>query len=731
MSNPTTIETPPLQVEDLVVDYHTRRGVVRAVNGVSFTLAKGERLGLVGESGSGKSTLALSLMAAHKEPAQIAGGRVLVNGTDILGRSPQQVREMRLAKISMIPQGALNSLNPVMRVRHQIVDGLRAHGLELKSREYEPLIGDLLQSVGLQPAVADMYPHELSGGMKQRVVIAISVSLHPSVIIADEPTSALDVVVQRQIVQTIQKVQEEIGAATILIGHDMGLIAQFADRIGIMYAGKLVEIGPVETLFEDPQHPYSRLLISSLPDTLRKHRMEGIPGMTPSLLAPPPGCMFHPRCPQILDICPQVAPQLQVLSDGHLVSCHLHHEPQRPTTAVTDASFSGDDPEPAEAATGKGRISAGGAAAAGPERWTPDVMSSAPRSGGDSQTTPLLEARDLNMVFIRGTIRKRSTVALDRISLSIPDAPPTITAIVGESGSGKTTLANLMMGLLTPTGGTVYYQGKALREMDKEERRQFRLEVQTIFQDPFEAYNPFYKVDHVLTTPIKKYGLVRSDREAHAMVVNALEEVGLRPDETLGRYPHQLSGGQRQRIMVARALMLKPKIIIADEPVSMVDASLRATILESLRELNQVHGISILYITHDPPTAYQIADNIVVLYQGRVAESGDIEHVIHDPQHPYTQLLVDSIPQPNPKTRWGEPTAVLQSRAAPPATGCNFYDRCGVALDSCTAARPSLYRTDQHRVTRCFRYDEAPEVGDIDLSKVFLPPRASEYGRQR
>ncbi len=292
----------------------------------------------------------------------------------------------------MIPQGALNSLNPVMRLRHQIVDGLRAHGLELKSREYEHLIADLLQSVGLQPAVADMYPHELSGDMKQRVVIAISISLRPSVIIADELTSALDVVVQRQIVQTIQRVQEEIGAAAILIGHDIGLMAQFADRIGIMYGGKLVEIGPVETLFEDPQHPYSRLLISSLPDTLRKHRMEGIPGLTPSLLDPPPGCMFHPRCPQILDACAQVAPQLQVLSDEHLVSCHLHHEPQRPTDATTDAGFSGGDPEPAEEATGNGGTSAGGAAAC-PERRAPGVVSSAPRAGRGSQRTRRVEIR--------------------------------------------------------------------------------------------------------------------------------------------------------------------------------------------------------------------------------------------------------------------------------------------------------------------------------------------------
>ena len=327
----TTNADVPLKVEDLVVHYHTRRGPVKAVDGVSFELQKGERLGLVGESGSGKSTIALSLMVAHKEPARIESGRIWLNGTDLLTLSDAEVRQKRLSEIAMIPQGALNSLNPVMRVREQIIDGLRDHGVKKSTEEFHADVTDLLGRVGLQPEVANMFPHELSGGMKQRVTIALSISMNPGVIIADEPTSALDVVVQRQIVQTLREVHEGIGAATILIGHDMGLMAQFATRIGIMYAGRLVEIGPTQAIFNDPKHPYTGLLISSLPNTRGKRRLTGIPGITPSLLTPPPGCVFHPRCPKAFDRCMVEVPQLTEGEGGHSQACHLYTEDRVPS----------------------------------------------------------------------------------------------------------------------------------------------------------------------------------------------------------------------------------------------------------------------------------------------------------------------------------------------------------------------------------------------------------------
>lgn len=317
-----------LDVRDLRVNYHTAAGLVRAVNGVSFYLRPGERLGLVGESGSGKTTTALSLMRLLQEPAQIEGGQVLLDGVDLLQLSEEEMRQARFAKISLIPQGAMNSLNPMLKVGEQLRDTIRAHrtGGSGDSRDNtDSRIKTVLESVELRAGVMNSYPHELSGGMKQRVCIAMSILLSPRVIIADEPTSALDVVVQRQVMETLRRVQETLGASIILVGHDMGLMAQFADRIGVMYGGKLAEVGPVRAIFKDPLHPYTQLLIKSLPNLETRENFRGIPGLTPSLLAPPSGCMFHPRCPQVMQRCSVDIPVLaEIVKPGHWVACHLY-----------------------------------------------------------------------------------------------------------------------------------------------------------------------------------------------------------------------------------------------------------------------------------------------------------------------------------------------------------------------------------------------------------------------
>ena len=313
-----------LQVRDLRVYYHTPRGAAKAVDGVSFSLGPGERLGLVGESGSGKSTIALSLMRLIKPPGVIEGGEILLEGADLLTKTEEQMRQLRLAGVAMIAQGAMNSLNPVKRVREQLLDGLADHGQALAKGAATERIGALLQSVGLKPEVARMFPHELSGGMKQRVVTAIAISLRPKVIIADEPTSALDVVVQRQIMDTLLRVQGELGAAVILIGHDMGLMAQFVTRLGVMYAGKLVELCPTEALFDEPLMPYSQLLIASLPSLTMKGELRGIPGLPPSLLDRPTGCPFRARCPHAFDRCAVEEPALRELHPGHWAACHLY-----------------------------------------------------------------------------------------------------------------------------------------------------------------------------------------------------------------------------------------------------------------------------------------------------------------------------------------------------------------------------------------------------------------------
>lgn len=314
-----------LDVKDLRVSYHTARGPVRAVNGVSFFLKPRERLGLVGESGSGKSTTALSLMRLIHSPGVIEGGEILLDGTDLLRLSEEEMRRVRFADIALIPQGAMNSLNPVMKVGEQLRDTIRAHMTTESKTTLDTRIQAVLESVDLQADVMEAFPHELSGGMKQRVCIAMSILLSPKVIIADEPTSALDVVVQRQVMETLGRVQNELGASVILVGHDMGLMAQFVDRIGVMYGGKLVEVGPVRDIFKDPLHPYTQLLIGSLPTLASKEMFKGIPGLTPSLLMPPPGCMFHPRCPQVMAHCSDEIPNLVEIKPERWVSCHLYN----------------------------------------------------------------------------------------------------------------------------------------------------------------------------------------------------------------------------------------------------------------------------------------------------------------------------------------------------------------------------------------------------------------------
>jgi oligopeptide/dipeptide ABC transporter ATP-binding protein len=334
--------------------------------------------------------------------------------------------------------------------------------------------------------------------------------------------------------------------------------------------------------------------------------------------------------------------------------------------------------------------------------------------------TPLLEARHVTKIFGGGILDQRSTVALEDFSLAIDSERPSIIAVVGESGSGKTTLARLVLGLATPTRGQVLYQGLELQTMSRADWRAFRRDVQVIFQDPYEVYNPFYRVDHVLTTPVSKFKLASSKAAARALIEGALEAVGLRPEETLGRFPHQLSGGQRQRVMVARALLLRPRLILADEPVSMVDASLRATILGLLHTMHLERGISIIYITHDLATAYQISDNILVLYRGSVAEAGDVELVVKQPQHPYTQLLISSIPLASAERTWttdtGRGTAGIM---ATDSVGCKFAHRCSFATATCLHAMPPLFHTDRCRAVSCYLYDSAAVLAGEEMGQVF------------
>ena len=336
--------------------------------------------------------------------------------------------------------------------------------------------------------------------------------------------------------------------------------------------------------------------------------------------------------------------------------------------------------------------------------------------------TALLEARNVTKVFGGGMFQRNRTVAVDNISLELSGDEPSVTVVAGESGSGKTTLARLLLGITRPTSGEVLYNGQDIGKLRRSERKNFRREIQAVFQDPFESYNPFYKVDHVMTAPASKFNLARTSAGRRKLVDEALEMVGLRPDETLGRYPHQLSGGQRQRVMVARALLLRPRIIVADEAVSMVDASLRATILENLLTLNNEFGISIIYITHDLTTAYQVGQNIIVLYQGAMVEAGDVELVIKDPKHPYTQLLVSSIPHPDPGRTWEDEEFVATTGNPGGGRGqCLFVDRCPHAMDVCRVQVPPKFLLDKRRGAACYLYAEKPTLEEGDLTNLLRP----------
>ena len=542
------MDKPVLTLRDLSIEFPMPQGIVQAVKSLSLDIHKGRRVGFIGESGSGKTTTALAVMQMLAEPGRVAGGSIDLGGTDILALTEEQMRGTRLARIAYIPQGAMNSLNPVMRIEPQMWDGIIAHEGHVDRATLKARSDAALESVGLPKHTADLYPHELSGGMKQRVCIAMGIILNPELIIADEPTSALDVVTQRQVMQTLKDIQSQIGSGLMLIGHDMGLMAQTVDELAVLKDGELVEHGVVKQILEAPKHPYTQDLISSVP-------------------------------------------------------------------LVGGDSFLNPD-----------------ARADAPERDSPE---------------PLLRFENVRKDY-------GAVTALHPMSFTLQGDTPQIISIVGQSGSGKSTMGSIMLGFNPPSEGKVLFEGQDVQAMGAAQSLDFRKNVQAVFQDPYACFNPFYRVNHALKFPFKQFGLAQSDAHTQTAMEEACDAVGLDPDLVLTRYPHQLSGGQRQRLIVARALMLSPKLLIADEPVSMVDASLRASILSNIYDLKDKYGISILYITHDLATAYHVSDYVMVLFKGHVVEAGPPKDVIGAPQHPYTQLLIDSIPWPDLERSWGD-----------------------------------------------------------------------------
>ncbi|MGB3437901.1 MAG: ABC transporter ATP-binding protein [Actinophytocola sp.] len=584
-----------LEVSDLSVTYATKKSPpTHAVRGVSFSMAEGECVGLLGESGCGKSTLGSALLRLLDRPAAITGGTIRFDGTDITTLDQNALRPLRWRQLSTVFQSSMNSLNPVLTVEAQFSDMFRTH-TSLTDQEIRARTAELLEMVLMEPSYMRFHPHELSGGMRQRVALALALALSPKLVVLDEPTTGLDVVVQKSIMDSVRTLQREHGFAVLLISHDLGTVMEVADRVMVMYAGSVVESRSVGEML----HPYSRGLLGSHADPRAETvDVTYIPGRPPDLSKPGDGCLFVDRCPVALPECATEAPPLVPAGDG-LVACHAAPEAK---ADFTDSTF---------------------------VRSTRTL----------TEAPPVLTVTGAHRTYTR---RRTSVTAVDDVSFTLRRGR--VTALVGQSGSGKSTIAKLITGIERPDSGTVMFGDVAVHRLRGRALRRYRKDVQLVFQDPFSALNPVRTVRQTLVRPLRNH-LGLSEKEARSRMAPLMDAVGLSP-VFLDRYPHQLSGGQRQRVVVARALAPEPSILIADEPISMLDVSIRAEIIELLDRLVHERDLAMLYITHDLLSARLLADEVLVLNKGTVVEDGPAIEVIRNAKAPYTKLLLDALPDP-------------------------------------------------------------------------------------
>ncbi len=598
-------------MRDLTVAYASRRrhSSVTAVRGVSFDVNAGEFVGLVGESGSGKSTVAYALLRLLSGGGAVGSGQVVFDGEDLLALGPEPLRRRRWRDISVVLQSSMNALNPVLTVRAQFRDTIRAHAA-MSSAAIEERIGELLDLVKIDRRFAAAYPHELSGGMKQRVAIALALVLRPRLVVLDEPTTGLDVVVQHAILADLRALQRKHGFAVLIISHDLGTVLMVSDRVLVAYAGRVVEDHPAAGLLEHPHHPYTRALLDCYADPEAEHvRITYIPGLPPDMGRLAPGCAFAPRCPRADERCRREDPLPRDIGDSR-VACHHAEDP------------------PVEGETAPGAYRSGAS-----------CVEARPRD--ERPAPPVLTVAGAVKTYRR---RHQSVTALAGVTLTL--AQGRVTALVGESGSGKSTLARLITGMERPDAGGVHFGDLDVTRLRGRALREYRRHVQMVFQDPFSALNPANSVLYTLMRPLGNH-LRLSPREARSQALALLETVGLVPAETFGaKRTSELSGGQAQRVVVARALAAEPEILVADEPVSMLDVSIRAGILKLLDDLRTDRDFTLLYITHDLLSARLLADDVVVLNHGEVVEQGPADEVIAHPRHPYTRLLLSSIPNP-------------------------------------------------------------------------------------
>ncbi len=661
-----------LRIDGLSVSFPTPAGPARAVNDVSLTLRRGEVLGLVGESGSGKSMTAMSIIGLLPRSAQVAGS-VVFDGDDVNRLSPKQMAKLRGKSIGTIFQDPLSSLNPLMKIGDQLVEAIRLHDRKRPKDECRDHAADLLDRVGIkQPRERlSVYPHELSGGMRQRVMIAIAIANAPDLIIADEPTTALDVTTQAQVLRTLADVRRSVDAAMIVISHDLGLVGDTCDRVAVMYNGRIVEIGESADVLERPQHPYTAGLLRTRPTlTTARGALAAIPGAPPRITDQVTGCSFAPRCDRRngREQCVTVAPSLDTVTvdddrSEHRAACHF----AQPVDILSES------------------IRAAGAAAHG---------GPATEVGADD---PVLTVAELTKVYPVGRGRKAHEVrALDGASFTIPRGKTL--AVVGESGSGKTTAARALLRLIEPTAGSVDLSGTDVLALDEKQLRRFRSRAQIVFQDPTASLNPRRTVGELIAEPMMQQGLLQRSHKK-ARVRELLELVALYPEHA-ERYPNELSGGQRQRVSIARALGLEPELLVLDEPVSALDVSIQSQVLKLLTELQERLGVSYLFVSHDLGVVKQLADEIAVMQLGRIVEYGDAEQLLTAPRHPYTQLLLASVPG-----QGMEAAAGLDAASGFPSLieGCRFADRCPLAEQACTEVVPPLEPVERGQLVACRR----------------------------
>ena len=663
-----TEHEPLLVVDGLEITFVSGERRVKASRQMSYSVDKGECLAIVGESGSGKSVSALAVMGLLPEGrAQISGGSVRFDGRELIGLRESELRHVRGGQIGMIFQDPLSSLNPLIRIGDQIQQGLRFHQ-GLKGKEARARALELLDLVGIPDARRriDDYPHQFSGGMRQRAMIAMAVSCGPKLLIADEPTTALDVTIQAQVLELLQRLRTELGMALILITHDLGIAAGFADRVAVSYAGRVVETGPAEELLQTPHHPYTGGLLGSLPriDRPRSERLSPIEGLPPDASRDHIGCPFAPRCRFADDTCRAEEPALVELS------------PTRRSACWYQPDVLGPNPDAAEPLV-RGAVDA------------PDT---------DDPTGPLLSVRDLQVWFPieSGFLRRRSgwVQAVDGVSFDI--ARGETLGLVGESGSGKSTAARAVMRLEEATGGAIDFDDADLLALEGGDLRRARRRFQMVFQDPYSSLDPRQAVSDVVAEPLRINGL--ADTSAmRERVDELLTTVGLDPTFR-DRYAHELSGGQRQRVGIARALALQPDLIVCDEPVTALDVSIQAQVINVLEELQETMGLSYLFIAHDLAVVRHIADRVAVMHLGRIVEMGPVLDLYERPLHPYTTALLSAVPIPDPAQERQRRRIILDGEIPSPANpppGCRFSGRCWLRAqlgdpEVCTTVDPDL-----------------------------------------